>query len=182
MLKPSFALALFATAALWALDPTPLDLKTGEWEYTVIMQMVGMPQQSAPQMPRIPEEQLAKMPPEQRARIEQMLKQAGNMASGKPTTTTNKSCVRKEDLGNLNPMGKVDKSCTMTVVNSSHSKLEAKMTCDTPDTKTSSTMTIEALSSESSKFNLVTTGTSNGRPMNMTVNGTGKWLSGTCTD
>jgi hypothetical protein len=70
----------------------------------------------------------------------------------------------------------------MTVINSSRSKLEAKMDCDSPDNKSSSTVTIEASSSESSKFSVVSTGVADGHPMNMIVNGTGKWLGGACTD
>lgn len=181
-MKLSFALPLLAAAALWAAEPTPLDLKPGEWEYTVTMQMSGKPQPGAAQMPQIPADQLAKLPPEQRAKIEAALKQAGNLASGKPTTTTNKNCVKKEDLVRLNPLGNADKSCKMTVINSSRSKLEAKMDCDSPGNKSTSTLTIEASSPESSKFSVVSTGTANGRPMNMTVNGTSKWLSATCTD
>jgi hypothetical protein len=56
------------------------------------------------------------------------------------------------------------------------------MDCDSPGNKSTSTVTIEASSSESSKFSVVSTGIADGRPMNMTVNGTGKWLSATCTD
>ncbi|MGC9948936.1 MAG: DUF3617 family protein [Bryobacteraceae bacterium] len=70
----------------------------------------------------------------------------------------------------------------MTVVNSSRSKLEAKMECDSPGNKSNSTVTIEAFSPESSKFTVVSAGMADGRPMNMTVNGTGKWLSAACTD
>jgi hypothetical protein len=181
-MKLFFALGLLASTAAWAADPTPLNLKTGEWEYTVTVQMTGMPQMSAKQMPQIPPETLAKMPPDQRAKVEAMLKQAGDMTSGKPTTSTNKNCVKKEDLVKLNPMANDDKSCKMTVLNSSSSKLEAKVDCDSPGNKTSSTITIQALSSDSSKFSLTSSGTSNGQPMNMTMNGTGKWLSATCTE
>jgi hypothetical protein len=180
-LKVRVAFALLATASMRAADPTPLDLKTGQWEYTVTMQMGGMPQPSAAQIPPIPPDQLAKLPPEQRAEIEAAMKQAAGIASSKPITTTNRSCIKKEDLTNLNPMGNADKSCKMTVIHSSRSKLEAKMVCDSPANKSTSTVTIEALSPESSKFSVVAGGTSNGRPMNMTVNGTGKWLSATCT-
>jgi hypothetical protein len=180
-MKFSVALAFLSGAAVWAADPTPLDLKTGQWEYTVTMQMAGMPQASAAQMPQIPAEQLAKLPQEQRAKVEAALKQAGNMAAGKPTTTTNKSCVKKEDLTNFNP-NPMAKSCKTTVSNSSGSKFEAKVDCDTPDNKTTSTIVAEALSPESMKFKVESSGTANGRPMNMTVNGTGKWLSATCTD
>jgi Protein of unknown function (DUF3617) len=182
IMKLSFALTLLPTTLVWAADPTPLDLKTGEWEYTVTMQMTGMPQPSTAQVPQIPAEQLAKLPPEQRAKIEAALKQAGNMASGKPSTTTSRNCVKKEDLVRLNPLSNADKSCKMTVISSSHNKLEAKIDCDSAANKSTSTMTIEASSSESSKFRVVSTGTAEGRPMNMTIDGTGKWLSATCTD
>jgi hypothetical protein len=182
MTKLSFAFALLPTTVVWAADPTPLDLKTGEWEYTVTMQMTGMPQPSTAQVPQIPAEQLAKLPPEQRAKIEAALKQAGNMASGKPSTTTSSNCVKKEDLVRLNPLSNADKSCKMTVISSSPNKLEAKVDCDSAGNKSTSTMTIQASSSESSKFHVVSTGTAEGRPMNMTIDGTGKWLSASCTD
>jgi hypothetical protein len=181
IMKLTLALAFLSGAAAWAADPTPLDLKTGQWEYTVTMQMAGVPQASAAQMPQIPPDQLAKLPPEQRARVEAALKQAGNMAAGKPTTTTNKSCVKKEDLANFNPTS-MAKSCKTTVSSSSRSKFEAKVDCDTPENKYTSTIVAEALSAESMKFRVVSSGTANGQPMNMTLNGTGKWLSATCTD
>ena len=145
------------------------------------MQMAGMPQAAPAQMPQIPPEQLAKLPPEQRAKIEAALKQAGNLAAGKPMTTTNKNCVKKQDLTNFNPSG-MTKSCKLTVSNSSRSRFEAKVTCDTPEMKSSGTIVAEALSPESMKFTVVSNGTNNGQPMNMTVNGTGKWLSSSCTD
>lgn len=179
-MKLFFAALLLAVNAVRAADPTPLDLKVGEWEYTVTMQMSGMPQASAAQMPRIPADQLAKLPPEQRAKIEAALKQAGDMSSGKPTT--NKSCVKKEDLVRMNPLASVDKGCKMTVINSSNSKMEAKVECDSTGNKSSSTVTLEATSSESSKFRVVTAGETGGRPVHMTINGTGKWLGPTCTE
>jgi len=181
IMKLTLALAFLSGAAVWAADPTPLDLKTGQWEYTVTMQMAGMPQASATQMPQIPPEQLAKLPPDQRAKVEAALKQAGNMAAGKPSTTTNKSCVKKEDLTNFNPGG-MAKSCKTTVSNSSGSKFEAKVDCDLPDNKSTSTVVAEALSSESMTFKVMSSGTASGRPMNMTLNGAGKWLGATCTD
>jgi hypothetical protein len=180
-MKP-LAIGLLACGAAWAADPTPLNVKTGEWEYTVTMQMAGMPKQSAQQMPQIPPETLAKIPPDQRAKIEAMMKQSADMAAGKHTITTNKNCVKKEDLTRLNPLGNEDKSCKMTVLNSSSSKLEAKIDCDSPGNKTTTTFTIQALASDSSKFSLASNGTSNGQPINMTMNGTGKWLSATCTE
>jgi hypothetical protein len=181
-MKLSLSIALLASSAAWAADPTPLDLRTGEWEYTVTMQMTGLPQASAKQMPQLTPEQLAQIPAEQRAKVQAMMQQGANMAAGKPTTTTNKNCVKKEDLAKLNPLANSDKSCKMTVLNSSRSKLEAKVDCDAPENKTTSTITIETVSSDSSKFSVISSGTTNGRPMSMTMNGTGKWLSAACTE
>ncbi len=78
-MKLFLSIALLGSSAAWAADPTPLDLKTGEWEYTVTMQMTGLPQQNAQQMPQIPPETLAKLPPDQRAKVEAMMKQGANM-------------------------------------------------------------------------------------------------------
>src|SRR5215831_17213660 len=85
-MKYLFTLTLVLSGMTWAADPVPMDVKTGEWETTVTMQMGGL--QAAGKMPAIPPEQLSKMPPEQRARIESAMKALG----GAPTTTTSKNC------------------------------------------------------------------------------------------
>jgi hypothetical protein len=177
-MKLVFALVLVGGSLVRAADPTPLNLKAGEWEYSVTMKMAGMPQMPQ-QMPQVPPEQLAKLPPEQRAKIEAMMKNAGNLGSGKPMV--NRHCVKKEDLANFNPAG-LSKTCKSTVTSSSGSRFESKVECNDPDNKTTSTIVAEALSAESMKFSMVSSGMSNGHPMNMTVNGTGKWLSDACSD
>ena len=180
-MKLTLAFSLLAGATVWAADPTPLDVKTGEWEYNVTMQMTGAAM-SGKQMPTIPPETLAKMPPDQRAKVEAALAQAGNMAAGKPTTSTSKHCIKKEDLAKLNPSGNSDKSCKMTVIDSSRSKLDMKEECSSANNKSTSTVSVQAVSSDSMKFSVQSTGTENGQAMNMTVNGTAKWLGASCTD
>ena len=160
-----------------AADPVPLNLNTGEWEYTVTMHMAGMPQMGAA---RIPEEQLAKLPPQQRAKIEAALKQSADIAAGKPTVS--KNCVKKEDLTRLNPMGETASGCKSAIVESSNAKLVFKISCDARDNKTTSETTIEALSATESRFHSATTGTAGGHPMNMTVDGSGKWLAAQCAE
>jgi hypothetical protein len=179
--KLSLACALFGNAMAWAADTVPMDVKTGEWEYTVTTQMNGLPQ-SGGQMPSIPPEQLAKMPPEQRAKVEAALKQAGAMASGKPMTTTSKNCIRKEDLAKMTPKGTREQSCKTTVISSSHNKQEIKMDCESNGGKQTGTVVVEALSPESTKFSFQMSSNQSGQAMNMTVNGTSKWLGATCTD
>lgn len=179
-MKLLLALALLAGATARADDPVPLDVKTGEWQYTVTTQMAGMPQ--AAQIPSIPPEQLAKMPPEQRAKVEAAMKQAGAMASGKPMTTTSKSCIRKEDLAKMIPKSKRDQSCKTNLVSSSRTKQEFKMDCESDGSKQTGSLVVEALSSESTKFSLQFASKESGQGMNMTINGTSKWLSATCTE
>jgi hypothetical protein len=181
-MKLSLALALLAGTAAWAADTVPLDVKTGEWEYTVTTQMGGMSTQGAAGLPQIPADQLAKMPPDQRAKMEAAMKQAGAMMSGKPTTTVSKSCIKKEDLGKMMPNSGRDQSCKTTIVSSSRSKQELKMDCDSNGAKQTGTVVVEALSPESTKFSFQITGAQAGQPMNMTMNGTSKWLSATCTE
>jgi hypothetical protein len=181
-MKFFLAFALLAGTLAWAADPVPMDVKTGEWEYTVTTQITGMPQSAPTQMPSIPPEQLAKMPPEQRAKVEAALKQAGAMASGKPMITTSKSCIRKEDLAKMIPKNNRDQSCKTTLVSSSRTKQELKMDCESNGSKQTGTVVVEALSSESTKFNLQFAGNQNGQAMNMTVNGTSKWLGATCSE
>ncbi len=177
-MKLALALALVACPLVRASDPTPLNLKTGEWEYSVTMQMTGMPQMPQ-KMPQIPPEQLAKLPPDQRARVEAAMKNAGNIGSGKPMV--NRRCVKQEDLTHFNPTG-LAKSCKTSVTSSSGSKFEAKVDCDDANNKSTSTIVAETPSSDTMKFTVVSSGTTNGHPMNMTINGTGKWLSDACTD
>ena len=102
-------------------------------------------------------------------------------ASGAPTTTTSQRCVTKDDLTELNVNNDRNPSCKMTLVRSSRTKQEIHMDCsDSP--KRTGTIVIEALNSESIKFNMQIAITKNGQPINVTVNGTSKWLGATCTD
>jgi hypothetical protein len=170
-MKLALAITLLTASAVWAADPVPMDVKLGQWESTVTTQMAG-----APQAPQIPAEQLAKLPPEQRARVEAALKQAG----GGPRSTTSKNCVKKEDLAKL-PLNN-DQTCKSTLVSSSRSKQEIHLDCDRNGNKQTGTMIIEALSSESIKFNIQAAATDNGRSMSMNIAGTSKWLGPACTD
>jgi len=168
-MKFSLAIVLLAASGLRAADPVPLDVKPGQWEATVTSQITGL-SQAAPQLSA---DQLAKMPPEQRARAEAMLKQLGG-----PHTSTNKSCVKKEDLTKLQLNN--DQSCKTTLVSSSGSKQEIHMECDRKGGKQAGTITIEALNSETIKFNIQAGGDASGKSMSMTVNGTSKWLGPVC--
>lgn len=66
--KVFLGLALLGSTIAWAADTVPLDVKTGEWEYTVTTQMTGMPQ-SAQQMPTIPPSNSPKYRPSSAPRL-----------------------------------------------------------------------------------------------------------------
>jgi Protein of unknown function (DUF3617) len=82
------------------------------------------------------------------------------------------------------PQGNRDQSCKTTLVSSSRSKQELKMECESNGGKQTGTVVVEALSAESTKFSLQIASNQggSGQGMNLTVNGTSKWLGATCTD
>jgi len=172
-MKISLALLLIAAPAAWAADFVPMDVKPGQWEATVTMQMAGMAQ--ARQMPQLTPDQLAKIPPEQRAKIEAMM-------AGKPMTNTSKSCVEKQDMSHL-PTGMDQQNCTNTIVTSTSSKLVMKQVCDRNGLKSNATVTVEAVNSENIKFNIVAGGVGpEGRGGAANIQGTSKWLGPVCTE
>ena len=96
-----------------------------------------------------------------------------------PTTTTYKSCVKKEDL-NKYPFTDPKDKCNWTVASSTGSKMEASGTCmPEGQGKVDFTMSLEALDSENVKGTGQITITG---PMNMqgTYSATGKWTGATC--
>jgi len=162
------ASALFCVATL-AAQNTPLNVKTGEWESTMTSETSG-------QLP-ISQEMLDKMPPEQRAKIEAMMKARGMQG---PRTTVTKHCVKKEDLDK--PFGNQNKSCKQTVVNSSATKQEVHMECDMGGGKQTGTLTFEAVDSSTVKGSMQMAASNAGRTMNINSTFSAKWLGSACTE
>jgi len=156
---------------LWAADNiSPLNAKEGLWEVTVTHSMSGMP---AP--PNIPPDALAKLPPDQRARIEGMMK-------GTPTTDVRKECVTKEKLAKSAAFSANRGDCTRTVVNSTGSKLELKFHCEEKQSSSDGTFVMEAISSDSVKGTMHSVTNANGHTMNMDFTITSKYLGPACGD
>lgn len=170
-IKLFLALIVFSFPVLWAADKiTPLNVKEGLWEVTVTHSMSGMPA-----MPAIPPETLAKMPPEQRARIEAMMK-------GGASTDVRKDCVTKEKLDKQTAFSDNRKECTRTVVNSTGSKLEIKLHCEDKQTSGDGTLLVEALGSDNVKGSMHFVTNSNSRTMNMDFTFSSKYLGPACGD
>ena len=166
----SFAAALLCATA-WAADPTPLNVKTGQWETTMTTETAG-------QLP-IPQEMLDKMTPEQRARMEAAMKARGAQGA---RTNAHKSCVKKEDLDK--PFGDDEqrKSCKQTIVTSSATRQEIHMDCEIGGGKQSGTLKVEAVDSGNVKGSMQMVASNGGRSMNVNSSFSAKWLGPVCTE
>ncbi len=152
-------------------DITPLNVKEGLWELTVTRSMSGMPA-----VPNIPPDALAKMPPEQRARVEAMMK-------GTPSTDVRKECVTKEKLAKHSAFSNSRGDCTRSIVNSTSRKLEMKVHCEEKQTKTDGNFVIEAVGSDNVKGTTHMVSNSNsGHTMTMDFTFSSKYLGPDCGD
>jgi len=186
-----FSIALFSIAAIlvavpaaWAADPVPMNIKTGQWEMTMTRQISGIGQASRP-MPQIPADKLAQLPPDQRARIEAMLANAGT--GGAPTVY--KSCITKENLSEMQSgQASGTANCKNTVLSSSSAKQVIQSECVIGGVKRLTTATFEALGQDSVKFTIVSNpsdaskGDSPAATASLNISGTSKWLGPVCTD
>jgi hypothetical protein len=170
--KFAFALIFFVALTARSADTiTPLNVKPGLWEMSVTHSMSG----AVP----ISDDKLAKLTPEQRARVEAAMGQAG---LGAPATDVHKECVTKEKLEKDRAFGSDRKGCTRTILTSSSTKLEAKMHCEEDQRKTDGTLFLEVVSSDNVKGNMDATVSSGSRTMNMHFTFNSKYLGSNCGD
>lgn len=166
-------LILAPTAAIAA--NTPLNVKPGLWEETRQNESSGMPP--------IPQSVLDTMPPEQRAKMEAMMK--ARAASGPHSTSTVvRNCMTKEDL-NRPFMPDDKKQCTHRVINSSGSIMEIEAQCaQDGGVKSTMSMRFEASSPERvtgiSTLKTGSTTQGNGRSMTLTTRINARWLGADC--
>jgi hypothetical protein len=171
-----FGIVLMCPAAIWAQEIKAIDVKPGLWENTTTSEMSGV----LPNMPQISPDQLARIPPEQRARVEAMMK--GGV--GAPQTNTIKACVTKEQLSKpLFDNG--DKSCAYKLTNSSSSTQQIHVECDRNNNKSTGDITFERVDSEHVKGTAVlkvSGGTTNtaAQGMNVKLTFSNKFLSSDC--
>jgi len=165
------SLLFVVCTSLWAADDfKPFDVKLGLWETTTTFQSSGMPPVS------IPPDALARMTPDQRAKVEAMMK-----GQGSATTTTTKSCMTPEKMKRSEFYEQ--KQCTKDVVTSTGSKLELRMHCTMEGgAKADGTVRVERINSESTKGSLQIVSTSGDHTMNMNSTFTSKWLGPDCGD
>jgi Protein of unknown function (DUF3617) len=167
------AVSLSATVLLMASGLQPLNLKPGLWETTMTTTISGLPP-----IPPDMQARLAQMPPEQRAKLEAMMK---SRYGGTPQTRTYRSCVRKEGLDKY-PFSDPDKKCTYNVLTSTGSKMDVRGTCmpGSEGAKIDFNYRLEALDPEHAKGTGQAAITSGGQTMNGIYSGTGKWIGASC--
>ncbi len=172
-MRNAFLLAVISVCSLtlYAADNiTPLNVKEGLWEVTATHSMSGMP------VPNIPPDALAKMSPEQRARVEAMVK-------GSPTTDVRKDCVTKEKLEQHSAFSNNRGECTRTVVSSTGSKLELKFHCEEKQSSSDGTFLMEAIAPDNVKGTMHMVVNSNkGHTMTMDFTINSKYLGAACGD
>jgi hypothetical protein len=159
-----FTLALVIATPLYAFADS-INVKVGAWEMTTTTLMAGM---------LIPAEAQANMSPEQRAKMEEVMR----AQAGKPTLHVTKTCVTKEDLDQDRLLKSDNENqCTKKVISKSASKLVFELTCEAPG-PTTSTVTVEAKTSESfaSTMDMVQAG-DRGK---VHVEIKGRWLGASC--
>ena len=149
--------------------------KEGLWEMTVNTSGSGMPGMSA--------DQLAKMPPEQRAMVEQMMKQKGISMNGNGITV--KSCVTKEKIAKgeaFSDSRKESGDCTHSVVKQSANHIEAKFHCTSKKGETTDGTVNVDIMGDLVKGVTHVTNTSNGNTRTFDTTFTSKYLGADCGD
>jgi Protein of unknown function (DUF3617) len=98
-------------------------------------------------------------------------------SAGHTGTSTDRSCITKEDLEK--PMN-FNKDCTWTILESTSTKAKGNVSCEAQGMKVNGTGEFEAPDPEHLKGSMHTTSTDGGRTM--TIDGTfaSKWLAANC--
>jgi hypothetical protein len=148
--------------------------KEGLWEMTVSTGGSGMGMSA---------DQLAKMPPEQRAMVEQMMKQKGISMNG--NTITVKSCVTKDKIAKgaaFSDSRKDSGDCTRSVVKQTANHFEAKFHCESKNGGTTDGTVNVDIVGDGAKGVTHVTNTSNGNTRTFDTTFTSKYLGPDCGD
>lgn len=148
---------------------TPLNVKTGLWEITYTSSVKG-------ELPLDPDE-LKSLTPEQRARLEQMVK--AQQAKG-AQTRTHKSCITAEQL-KKDPFIEPSPNCTRTVVTSSSSEISVREQCSSNGQQHNTSYDIRALTPENVKGSIRMQETGNNKTMDISGDISGRWIAPVCT-
>jgi len=175
LLALTAAAACFAAAAAAqtaAGNPQPLHVKTGLWQVTQTTSMGGG-------IPPDMQARLNQMPPDQRARVEAMMR---SRFGGAPQTTSFKSCVTEKDL--QSEPWKSGTECKWTVLHSDGTNMEARGTeCNLGKEQGMSSeihIKIHVVNSEAVNATFDGSAAQNGHTFTLNGTHTAKWLAPTC--
>lgn len=149
--------------------------KEGLWEMTVTTGGSGLPGTSP--------EQLARLTPDQRAMVEQMMKQKGISMSG--NTIAMKSCVTKDKIAKgeaFSDSRKDSGDCTRTVTKQTANHFEAKFHCNGKKGEVMEGTVNVDIAGDGVKGVTHMTNTSDGNTRTFDTNFTSKYLGPSCGD
>lgn len=177
---------LFATAATIVLmlpcavslaHAQPQKMRPGLWEHSVVMKsQSGQMEAAMAQM----QKSMASMTPAQRKQMEQMLAQQGVAMGPNGNTNTVKVCISPEqaDLDRIPPQ----EGCTQNVQRTGPNAVAMTFSCKgvqgQPPTTGEGTMTFSGPTAYTGQFKVKTT--ANGKPDQLDMAQTGKWLAADC--
>ncbi len=162
-------LFLLAIPGFAAAQYQPLNVKTGQWQTTVLINSGGSIALSSRQM--------AQLTPEQRARMEAAMKQA---SKPKTTTRVNQNCLTQDELNKGTPFKSDDRQCTQKVLNSTSTELKVEQDCVEDSMSTKTVMRLEAVNSEQVKGTGTVTAVSEGHKFSSDINFSSQWISSAC--
>lgn len=163
--------AFLGCAAAGAADTVhPLNIKTGQWENTIITKRSTPP-------PQITPESAARMTPEQRAAMQKQL--STNNAMGTSSRVT-KSCLTKEDLTKSFGGFAEERSCKRSIVTSTSKSQEFHIECLNKGLVSSGTVKMEAADPEHVKGSVTMSMTVQGQVKTLEMTISAKWLGAAC--
>jgi hypothetical protein len=160
------SVALVGLCAVLGAQAPALDVKLGLWENTIVTNLGGAPPIDT-----------SKMPPEQAAKIAEAMK---GLMGGR--TTTEKSCVKKEDLAKDSFMLPKESgmTCTRSITTNSATAYIADVSC-TGDREMKGQINIQtAAGGTSMNGSMQMATTAQGRTMNIAMKMSGKYLGADC--
>lgn len=168
--------AALATAALAAHAADPAKRKPGLWEVQSTTKGAGMPAGGMPDM----NEAMKQMSPQQRAMVEQMMKDRGVGTGAKPNSF--RYCLSKEKAEkDFVPQTDPDTDCTHKMDSTSSTEAKFSFSCKRKD---GSSVQGEGraynLSPESYAMDMHMKMQHEGKPMEMQMEQKGKWLGADC--
>lgn len=160
---------LIALGQVAATQYQPMNVKTGQWQTTVLVNSGGSL--------AMPSDYMAKLTPEQRVRVESAMKQA---SKPKTTTRVNQDCLTQDDLNRGTPFKPDDKQCTQKILGSSSSSLNVEEDCSESGMVSKTVLSLQAENPELVKGTGTVTMSSEGHAFTSNITFTSKWLSLSC--